>query len=245
MNRTIEVIMRHMGSSQPGLSWSKPASLSTNGSNGSDSRLPGDAVRTKNVLFLQSSPLGSDSYSQRIADSVLNELKAQYREMKFVLRDLEDPPPHIDRAFITAASTQLDELTTEQKKTLTLSEALIDELVDAEIVVIAVPVYNFGIPSTLKAWIDHVVRRGRTFSDTTTRPRGLLHDKRAILILAGGDLYSEPSGSAVDFREPYLRAVLGFIGITDVKIVRVARPGAAGAAAKRIVLNQEEGAKAR
>src|SRR5947209_13851124 len=118
MSRTIEAIMRHVGPPKPGLSWSKPASLSTNGSNGSDSGLEGDARRTKNILFLQSSPLGSDSYSQRIADSVLNELKAQYRHTNFVLRDLsETPPPHINRQFITAASSQLEQHTPEQKKT--------------------------------------------------------------------------------------------------------------------------------
>src|SRR5689334_16760737 len=94
MNRTIEVIMRHMGPPNPQFSWSKLASLSANGSNGQDSGLKGDARRTKNILVLQSSPLGSDSYSQRIADSVLNEIKAQYQRTTFVLRDLSgDPPP--------------------------------------------------------------------------------------------------------------------------------------------------------
>jgi FMN-dependent NADH-azoreductase len=229
MSRTIEAIVRHMTPPKPQLSWSKPASLSANGSNGSDKHLESDARITKNILFLQSSPLGSDSYSQRIADSVLNELKAQDRRANFVLRDLsEDSPPHINRAFIPAASTQPEEQTGEQKNLLGLSDTLVGELVDADIIVIAVPVYNFGIPSTLKAWIDHVVRRGRTFSDTTSGPRGLLDNKHAILILAGGDLYSESSGSQQDLREPYLRAVLGFIGITEVEVVRAARPGALG-----------------
>ena len=151
MNRTIAAIMRHMGPPEPQLSWSKPASLSANGSNGSDKHLEGEARTTKNVLFLQSSPLGADSYSQRIADSVLNELKAQYQRTKFVLRDLsETPPPHINREFITA-SIQLEQQTPDQRTTLALSDALIDELVNAEIIVIAVPVYNFAIPSTLKA----------------------------------------------------------------------------------------------
>jgi FMN-dependent NADH-azoreductase len=229
MNRTIEAIMRHMAAPKPQVSWNTPTFLFAHGSNGSDSRREDDSLRTKNILFLQSSPLGSDSYSQRIADSVLNDLRAQYRRTSFVLRDLsEEAPPHINREFIPAASSQLDEQTAEQKNLLSLSDALIGELVNAEIIVMAVPVYNFGIPSTLRAWIDHVVRRGRTFSDTTSGSRGLLHDKRAILILAGGDIHSESSGSQQDFREPYLRAVLGFIGITDVEVVRVVRPGALG-----------------
>jgi FMN-dependent NADH-azoreductase len=97
-----------------------------------------------------------------------------------------------------------------------------------------VPVYNFGISSTLKAWIDNVVRPERTFSYTSSGPKGLLTDKRAILVLAGGDLYSESSSRLLDLREPFLRAVLGFIGITDVEVVRAARPGAAGAEAEDV-----------
>jgi FMN-dependent NADH-azoreductase len=218
-----------MGPPDPRTSWNKPASVSANGSNGSGPRSESGARETKNVLFLQSSPLGSDSYSQRIADSVLNDLKTQYPCTEFV-RDLsEDPPPHINREFVTAASTQLEQQTAQQKKTLTRSDALIDELIHAEIVVIAVPVYNFGISSVLKAWIDNVVRPQRTFSYTSSGPKGLLTDKRAILVLAGGDLYSESSGRLLDLREPYLRTVLGFIGITDVEVVRAARPGAVGA----------------
>ena|SRR5437763_1436004 len=164
MNTTIEVIMRHMGAPKPRLSWSKAASFSGNGSNLPHSPAQEEARRTKNILFLQSSPIGSDSYSQRIGDFVLNKLKAQYRRTNFVVRDLSEVfPPHINRDFITAASTQLEEQTPEQKKVLGLSDELIRELVNAEIVVIALPVYNIGIPSTLRAWIGHVVRKGRTF----------------------------------------------------------------------------------
>ncbi len=83
------------------------------------------------------------------------------------------------------------------------------------------PVHNFSIPSTLKAWIDHVVRAGRTFSYTSHGPKGLVNGKRAILVLASGSVFSHGPAKPFDFHEPYLRAVLGFIGITDVDVIRV------------------------
>ncbi len=104
---------------------------------------------------------------------------------------------------------------------MALSDALIDELRAADILVLAAPMHNFGIPSTLKAWIDHVVRAGRTFSYTSKGPVGLLTGKRAILVLATGGVYSDGPAKAFDFQEPYLRTILGFMGITDVDVVRV------------------------
>jgi FMN-dependent NADH-azoreductase len=89
------------------------------------------------------------------------------------------------------------------------------------VVVLAVPVHNFTIPSTLKAWIDHVVRAGRTFSYTSNGPKGLVTGKRAVLALASGGVFSNGPATPFDFHEPYLRAILGFIGITDVDVVRV------------------------
>jgi FMN-dependent NADH-azoreductase len=109
----------------------------------------------------------------------------------------------------------------EQAKALALSDALIDEVVAADIIVIAVPMHNFAPPSTLKAWIDHVVRAGRTFAYGATGPQGLVQGKHAILVLASGGVYSNGRMKPFDFTEPYLRTVLGFIGITDIDVVRV------------------------
>ena len=81
--------------------------------------------------------------------------------------------------------------------------------------------HNFGIPSTLKAWIDHVVRAGRTFTYSQGKPDGLLKDKRLILVLASGGVYSDGPMKQLDFTEPYLRTVLGFIGLSDIEVVRV------------------------
>jgi len=103
-----------------------------------------------------------------------------------------------------------------------LSDLLIAELSAADVLVLAVPMYNFGLPSTLKAWIDHVVRAGRTFGYSPNGVEGLVKGKKAILVLARGGVYSEGPYKPFDFQEPYLRAVLGFIGITDVEVVDVA-----------------------
>jgi FMN-dependent NADH-azoreductase len=114
-----------------------------------------------------------------------------------------------------------DQRTPDQAKSLALSDALIDELFAADTIVVAVPMHNFGVPSTLKAWIDHISRAGRTFSYGANGPQGLLKGKHAILVLASGGVYSNGQMKAFDFTEPYLRAVLGFLGITNVDVVRV------------------------
>ena len=135
----------------------------------------------KNILLIQSSPRGPESYSQRVAESIVNEIMDRNPGTTVTFRDLaEDPLPHVGPAFISSLSAKPGELTAEQRDALALSDALIEELQTADIVVLAVPMHNFGIPSTLKAWIDHVVRAGRTF----TYSEGLLKGKRLILVLA-------------------------------------------------------------
>jgi FMN-dependent NADH-azoreductase len=114
-----------------------------------------------------------------------------------------------------------EQRTPEQARSMALSDTLIDELFAADTIVIASPMHNFGVPSTLKAWIDHISRAGRTFSYGANGPQGLLQGKRAILALASGGVYSNGRMKGFDFTEPYLRAVLGFLGITDVDVVRV------------------------
>jgi FMN-dependent NADH-azoreductase len=176
----------------------------------------------KNILLIQSSPSGSKSYSQRVADSIVNEIKDRYPRTKITFRHLaQDPLPHVGPAFVSALSAKPEELTAAQSEALALSDALIGELVTADVIVLAVPMHNFGIPSTLKAWIDHVVRAGRTFTYSEGGPEGLLKDKRLILVLASGGVYSNGPAKQLDFQEPYLRAVLGFIGLTDIEVVRV------------------------
>jgi FMN-dependent NADH-azoreductase len=177
----------------------------------------------KNILLIQSSPRGIESLSQQVAQSIVKDLQARYPEAKVVVRDLaENPPPHVGRDFVSGLHAQPEELTRNQSVAVALSDALIAELSAADALVLAVPMYNFGPPSTLKAWIDHVVRAGRTFSYSANGVEGLVKGKRAILVLARGGVYSEGPYKPFDFQEPYLRAILGFIGITDVEVVDVA-----------------------
>jgi len=177
----------------------------------------------KNILLIQSSPRGIESLSQQVAHSIVKDLQARYPDAKVVVRDLaENPPPHVGRDFVSGLHLQPDQLTREQSTAVALSDSLIAELSAADALVLAVPMYNFGLPSTLKAWIDHVVRAGRTFSHSANGVEGLVKGKKAILVLARGGVYSEGPYKPFDFQEPYLRAILGFIGITDVEVVDVA-----------------------
>ena len=138
------------------------------------------------------------------------------------MRDLaENPPPHIGADFVGGISTGPEQRTPEQARALALSDVFIDEMMAADVILFAVPMHNFGPPSTLKAWIDHVVRAGRTFSYSEKGREGLLKGKRAILVVARGGVYSNGPAKPLDFQEPYLRTVLGFIGITDIDIVHV------------------------
>ena len=176
----------------------------------------------KNILLIQSSPRGSDSYSQKVARSLVSDLKERHPGAKVVVRNLaENPPPHVGEAFVGGISTGPEQRTPAQTEALALSDELIDELLAADIIVLAVPMHNFGPPSTLKAWIDHVVRVGRTVAYSQKGPQGMVKGKRVILVLARGGVYSDGPAKPLDFQEPYLRAILGFIGLTDIEVVRV------------------------
>src|SRR4029077_5098408 len=171
----------------------------------------------KSILLIESSPRGNDSYSHQAARSIVNELQTRNPGTKAVVRKVgENPPPHVGPAFITGMYAPPEQRTPQQTKALAVSDALIDELFAAETIVLAVPMHNFGPPSTLKAWIDHVARVGRTFSYGANGPQGLLKGKHAIVVLASGGVYTNEQMKPFDFAEPYLRTVLGFLGITDV-----------------------------
>jgi FMN-dependent NADH-azoreductase len=175
-----------------------------------------------NILYIKSSPRGPQSYSQKVAQSIVDELQTSHADAKVVVRNLaQNPPPHVGEAFVGAISSKPEERSADQTRALILSDTLIDELSAAEVIVMAVPMHNFGVPSTLKAWIDHVVRLGRTVSYSAKGPEGAFKGKRVILVLARGGVYSDGPAKPLDFQEPYLRAILGFIGLTDVEVVRV------------------------
>lgn len=173
------------------------------------------------ILHVTSSTRGDSSYSNRLAARVLDRLRRSHPDAVVTVRDLaRDPLPHIDADFVTAIRSPGPELSDSQKARVARSDALVDELLAADIVVIAAPMINFGIPSTLKAWIDHIARAGRTFSYREGGPVGLVTGKRVILIAARGGVYTDARRSA-DFQLPYLLGVLGFLGMSDVEVLDV------------------------
>lgn len=193
-----------------------------------------------NVLLVTSSIFGADSKSRAVALDVVAALKRRHPGAAVVERDLgAEPLPHITAELMGAAMTPAAERTPEQTARAAQADALIAELEAADAIVLAVPMYNFSVPSTFKAWIDHVARAGRTFRYTDAGPVGLLRGKQVFVAGARGGVYSEGPAQALDFHEPYLRAVLGFIGLTDVRFVHAegmnlgAEPAAAGLAQAR------------
>jgi FMN-dependent NADH-azoreductase len=170
-----------------------------------------------NVLLIHSSVFGEKSQSLGLARDFLK----RYPHRSLVERALTPHTmPHLDAETFAAMGTEAGHLSDRQKELVALSDKLIAELEAADTIVLAVPMYNFSIPSTLKAWIDHVARRGRTFRYTEKGPEGLLRNKKVFVLGARGGVYSKDTPyAAFDFHEPYLRTVLGFLGMTDATFV--------------------------
>lgn len=172
------------------------------------------------LLHLDSSPLDS-SISRELTKEFVKSWKAKNPTGTVIDRNLStNAPKPLNQTWVGAAFTPEAGRTEEQKAVLAPSDALIAELDQADEIVIGVAMHNFSIPSVLKLWIDQVVRSGKTFSYGANGPQGLLQGKKATILIASGGVYKAgtPAG-AMDFVEPYLRAVLGFIGITDVNFV--------------------------
>ena len=172
------------------------------------------------LLHVDSSPLES-SISRELTREFVKTWKAAHPAGTVIGRDLAKfAPKPLDAAWIGAAYTPEGGRTPEQKETLALSDELIGELQAADEYVFGVSMHNFSIPSVLKLWIDQVCRRGKTFAYGEGGVQGLLQGKKATVLVASGGVYElgTPAG-AMNFVEPYLRAVLGFIGVKDVKFV--------------------------
>jgi FMN-dependent NADH-azoreductase len=172
------------------------------------------------LLHLDSSPLES-SISRELTREFVKTWQNNHPEGRVIRRDLAvNPPKPLDTAWIYAAYTPDASRTAEQKAALALSDELIAELEQADEYVFGVAMHNFSIPSTLKLWVDQVVRKGHTFTYAETGPQGLLHGKKATILVATGGVYTGDSAmSALNFSDPYLKTILGFIGVTDVKVV--------------------------
>jgi FMN-dependent NADH-azoreductase len=188
-----------------------------------------------NVLYVSSSPR-SGSFSSSVADRVISEIRQAHPDAKVIVRDLtRDPLPHIDADFLQATRSAEGPQTDAQRAIVARSEALIDELFAADVIVIAAPMYNFSVPSTLKSWIDYIARPGRTFGYSEKGPEGLVKGKRAIVINAKGGIYSSGPAQALEHQSTYLRGFLGFIGITDVESIDIEGVGYGPEAAEKAV----------
>jgi FMN-dependent NADH-azoreductase len=175
-----------------------------------------------NILMIEVSPRGADSASRSVADTLAARLGALYPSATLTRHDLAvEHLPHLDDITLRAITTRDPAEASRLKQAVRRSDQLTDELLQSDLLVIATPMWNFGIPSVLKAWIDLVVRPGRSFQYANGSVVGLAKDKKAILVLASGGVFTEGPWRAWDFVEPYLRQILGFIGITDVQTLRV------------------------
>ncbi|MBL1263452.1 FMN-dependent NADH-azoreductase [Methylomicrobium sp. RS1] len=171
----------------------------------------------KTLLQINSSIFSSGGQSSQLADHFVAAWRSHHRDARVVFRDLAQTPlPHLDAQRVTAFFTAPEARTPEQQAFAAESDALIDEIKQAEILVIGLPMYNFGIPSTLKAYFDQIARAGVTFRYTANGPEGLLAGKKAYVFATRGGLYA---GTPLDSQTGYVRDFLGFLGIADVEFV--------------------------
>ena len=172
------------------------------------------------ILLITSSPR-VESYSTRVARKLAEKL-ARRPGSALTVRDLtRQPLPHIDDTFAIARNTPPDRLTSAQKSALSLSDELVAELFACDTLIVAAAMVNFSIPSSLKAYIDYVVRPGVTFRYGAEGREGLVKGKRAYLVVARGGVYTDGAMQALNFQDTYLKTILGFIGITDVEVIAV------------------------
>lgn len=185
----------------------------------------------KNILFVQSSVLGDNSQTNRVANALRTELAQRRPQDTHIVRDVGvQPLPHLRAEHLGQPPQE--------------GVQALAELKAADALVVCAPMYNFSIPSTLKAWLDHVLKAGETFRYTEAGPQGLLTGKKVLLVVGTGGVYSEGAYKPFDFVEPYLRTALGFIGITDVTVVRVEGSAVQAELGQRSAAAAEQAAKA-
>jgi FMN-dependent NADH-azoreductase len=174
-----------------------------------------------NLLAINSSISGDNSVSNKLVEHFVDGFEARFGKEGIVRRDVaNNPPPHIDQTYVGATFTPADQLSDEQVTVLKLSDQLITEAKSADVIVIGAAMYNFSISSNLKAWVDHILRAGHTFSYTENGPEGHLTGKKVYVLTARGGDYSEGGFMhAMDHQEPYLRTALGMVGLTDITFV--------------------------
>ncbi len=179
-------------------------------------------MTAKRILQINSSIMGEQSYSRKLGNAIVGKIKDKYPGSTVEQLDLvESNIPHLTPGTLQAMFTPPEHQTEELQQRLSLSGKLVQQLFDADIIVIGAPLINRTIHSSLKAWIDHITRRGITFGYTPEGvPTGLVTGKKIYVAMSSGGIYTNEEGKPHDFVAPYLQSFLGFLGMTDVTIVR-------------------------
>ncbi|WP_207632927.1 FMN-dependent NADH-azoreductase [Foetidibacter luteolus] len=175
------------------------------------------------ILSIQSSINGAQSVSRQLSAEIIEQLQNTYPGSVVIERDLSlEPVPHLGALGFLALRTPEQERTQPQSTAAAYADMLVKEVTEADVIVIAVPFYNFNIPSTLKSWLDHIAVPGKTFTyqNAAGVPEGLVKGKKVYLAIALGGVYSAEPMKAIDNTEPYLRSFLGFLGMKDVTVFR-------------------------
>jgi FMN-dependent NADH-azoreductase len=175
----------------------------------------------KKILHIISSPRGEASLSIKLGNAIIEKIKAEHpgstvKEINLVTQ----PFPHLEEAHLASFFTPAENWTPENIAAIKHSEDAIQEILDTDIIVIGAPLYNFSIPSNLKAWIDHIVRKGITFKYDENGAEGLIKGKKVYIALSSGGIYSDGPMQPFDYAEPYLKFILTFIGLTDISVFR-------------------------
>lgn len=173
------------------------------------------------LLHLDSSILGDNSVSRQLSAALVEAVRQRHPGVSVTHRDLAlQPIAHLSGEILGAAFTPEADWNETQRTERALTDTLINEFLEADVVVIAAPMYNFSIPSQLKSWIDRIAAAGRTFQYTENGPVGMAGGKKVLVASSRGGVYSTDQGRAMDFQEDYLRTVMGFVGISDFEVVR-------------------------
>lgn len=171
----------------------------------------------KNILVITASIFGQDGQSSQLVNRTLEQLHQSHGQTRVTHRDLAaEPVPHLDAERFGAFLSNPDHRDHNQKQVVDYSDSLIQEITDADVIVMGVPMYNFGIPSALKAYFDHIARAGVTFRYTENGPVGLLEDRPVYVLAARGGMYA---GTPNDSQTPYIKSFLGLLGLKDVHFV--------------------------
>lgn len=194
-------------------------------------------MKTTTLLHIDASPRGARSKSRELGRDFVARWQAVHPGAPVIRRDIGvEPPPFVTEAWVEGAFAPADTHSPDARRAIATSNAYVDELLAADDIVITTPIYNLSVPAALKAWIDQIVRVGRTFARTSAGFDGLAKGKRVFVVVASGsDFRPNTPGGAYNFLEPYLRAVLGFIGITDIQFVYAHSLGSAPAVAEQAV----------